>query len=490
MPSRSLPSRPNLDPAQDPGRRVASFSSRRRTFRRSPHRRASSADERPAAAGGPRHAAGAGRRAIGDRARVRLRQLGAAQAPRRDGGPGREFKPHPRFDDAVAALDAGDLERLRRLIESDPTLVHARTNLEPPYHYFTGATLLHHVAGNPDRGRLAGRLARCRSTSSRSPRLMLDSGADVNATTLGPNGGTTMGLLITSKQASDAGVSGPLMDLLLNRGATLDLKKPGALDASLANHAPRAAERMIELGAKVDILAAAALGRMDLLRAAFDDEGTIAVAPAPAWPDDDRARCDRAGDALRLRPRATRRRRLPAREGRQLEHDRRQQRHGAAPRRVGRRPRHGPAPRGEGRRRVATVTIRSPATPMSMGPPRQPGRPSVQWMREHCAVDLHDAVAFDLRDQAEARIREDRSSVNEPADDSQLSWSTPLHRAAVLNREEMAKLLLAKARRSQHPGRQRPHSARSRRAIGADVIAKLIAEQGGKRAAELVQSPG
>ena len=66
------------------------------------------------------------------------------------------FRPHPRFDEAVAALDAGDVERLRSLLAADPALVHARTNLEPPYHYFTGATLLHHVAGNPDRGRLDG----------------------------------------------------------------------------------------------------------------------------------------------------------------------------------------------------------------------------------------------------------------------------------------------------------------------------------------------
>ncbi len=33
-----------------------------------------------------------------------------------------EFKPHPRFDDAVAALDAGDLDRLRSLLASDPAL--------------------------------------------------------------------------------------------------------------------------------------------------------------------------------------------------------------------------------------------------------------------------------------------------------------------------------------------------------------------------------
>jgi hypothetical protein len=81
------------------------------------------------------------------------------------------FKPHLGFDDAVAALDAGDLELLRSLVDG---------------------------------------------------------------TALGPNGGTTMRLLVTSKHASDADVSGPLLDLLCERGATLDLKKPGALDASLA----------------------------------------------------------------------------------------------------------------------------------------------------------------------------------------------------------------------------------------------------------------
>ena len=43
-----------------------------------------------------------------------------------------------------------------------------------------------------------------------------------------------MGLLITSKLASDADVSGPLMALLLERGAKLDLRKPEAMDAALA----------------------------------------------------------------------------------------------------------------------------------------------------------------------------------------------------------------------------------------------------------------
>ena len=89
-----------------------------------------------------------------------------------------------------------------------------------------------------------------------------------------------MGLLITSKQASDANLSGPLMDLLLERGAKLDLRTAGACwTRRWPNHAPRAAEKMIELGAKPDVLAAAALGRMDLLRACFDGDGRLRSRP-------------------------------------------------------------------------------------------------------------------------------------------------------------------------------------------------------------------
>ena len=190
------------------------------------------------------------------------------------------FGPHPRFDDAVEAMDAGDVERLRDLIAADHTLVQARTNLEPPYHYFTGATLLHHVAGNPDRGRLERTRPPLPANSADVARVLLDAGADVNARTLGPNGGDTMGLLVTSKQASDANVVGPLIDVLLEYGARLDLTSDDCLDASLANHAPRAAEKMIPLGAKPDVLAAAALGQTDLLRSFFDDDGRLLSRPS------------------------------------------------------------------------------------------------------------------------------------------------------------------------------------------------------------------
>jgi hypothetical protein len=56
--------------------------------------------------------------------------LGEAQIPRRRGR-------------------AGDAERLRALLRANPSLVKARSELEPPMSYFVGATLLHYVSGNP-----------------------------------------------------------------------------------------------------------------------------------------------------------------------------------------------------------------------------------------------------------------------------------------------------------------------------------------------------
>ena len=53
------------------------------------------------------------------------------------------------FDDALAALHAGEIARLRALIAEEPLLLHLRAEATPPLGYFSGATLLHHVAGNP-----------------------------------------------------------------------------------------------------------------------------------------------------------------------------------------------------------------------------------------------------------------------------------------------------------------------------------------------------
>jgi ankyrin repeat protein len=394
-----------------------------------------------------------------------------------------KFEPHPRFDDAVAALDAGDVERLRSLITAAPALIHARTNLGPPYHYFTGATLLHHVAGNPDRGRLAGELGPMPGNIVEVARALLDSGADVNATTLGPNGGTTMGLLCTSKVASDAGVSGPLIDLLLERGATLDVKQPGALDGALANHAPRAAEKMIELGAKADVLAAAALGRMELLRAAFDHYGRLRSRPRR------RGKTMTERDAIGLAMLfAYVREQLDAVDF-LLEKDGNWNmigvNNGTAL--------HRAAWGGDlamAKRLAAKGADLSDrnnpytATPFSWADHNKQTE-VCRWMRAHCAIDLHDAVSFDLREHVEARLREDPASVDKRIDHWNIPQGTPLHWAAALNREELAKLLLEKGSDPNILAGNGCTALDLAEKARANGMVKLIEQHGGKRAADL-----
>jgi Ankyrin repeats (3 copies) len=338
------------------------------------------------------------------------------------------FKPHPRFDEAVAAIDAGDLEKLRALVAADPNLIHARTNLDPPYHYFTGATLLHHVAGNPARAPLPHNIVEI-------ARFLLEAGADVHASTLGPNGGTTMGLVITSRQASEANVSGPLIELFLKHGAELDLERPAGvvlqwrerhvLDSPLANYAIRAAEKMIELGAKPDVCAVAALGRMDLLRDCFDEAGRL------------RWRARRGGkvmterDAIGLAMLFAYVNRHPDAVDYLLEKDGNWNmigvNNGTAL--------HRAAWAGDlamVQRLVAkgadTADRNNPftSTPLSWAQHnKQYG--VFNWFRTHTKIDLHDAVGFDLHDHVEARVREDPASINKRLDQWDIPQATPLH---------------------------------------------------------------
>jgi hypothetical protein len=330
--------------------------------------------------------------------------------------------PHPGFAGALAALDAGDAGRLRALLAADPSLASARTNLDPPYGYFTGATLLHHVAGNP------GRDARLPANVVEVARVLLDADADVNASTLGPNGGTTMGLLVTSKQASDAGVTGPLMELLLERGATLDVAKPDALDQSLANHAPAAAEKMIALGAKADLFAAAALGRLDLLRPMFDADGRLLARPHRG------GRFMAARDAIGLAMLyAYVRKRLDAVDF-LLEKDGNWNmtgvNNGTAMHRAAW---EGDLPMVQ--RLVglgADISNRDnpfTSTPLSWAQHNRQ-QEVFDWMRAHCRIDLHDAVGFNLLEHVEARLRDDPSSVDRRIDQWDIPQCTALHWAA------------------------------------------------------------
>jgi ankyrin repeat protein len=409
--------------------------------------------------------------------------------------------PHPRFDDALTALVAGDIEGLTAVLNERPELVRARTNLEPPYGYFSAATLLHHVAWNPSRE------APVPSNIVDVAGLLLDRGADVNATTLGRSGGTTIGLVITSRMASEANVSGPLIDLLLARGATLDLGTSesvipdwgamNVLDAPLANHAPRAAEKLIELGARADICAAAALGRMDLLRASFDAEGRLRV------PSVHRGKLLSKRDAIGLALLFAYVNRKPEAVDFLFEHggnwDMTGVNNGTAM--------HRAAWSGDLSMvqrllaKGADVSNRDNpfnSTPLSWAQ-HNTQREVFDWMRANCRIDLHEAVGHNLREHAEARIREDPASVNKRLDHWEAPQCTPLYWAAWTkiqdndgehvfhesDKEYLVRLLLDHGADPNIVAGDGYAPLDVARSAGASRIIALLQERGAKSASEL-----
>jgi hypothetical protein len=122
------------------------------------------------------------------------------------------------FLNAVAALDAGDIPRLTSLINDHPSVLkyHCRTGMWYKEGHYKGSTLLHHVAGNQSYGHVRIPLP---PNVVEIARLLLDHGADPNVKN--DNGRTPVSLLYISKEADEAGVRFPLIDMLLTHGTDL-----------------------------------------------------------------------------------------------------------------------------------------------------------------------------------------------------------------------------------------------------------------------------
>jgi RNA polymerase sigma factor (sigma-70 family) len=180
---------------------------------------------------------------------------------------------------AISSIDRGDIPALKDLIVSNPDLVHTRA-IEAVgdtwYHqgYFAGATLLHHVAGNPIRHPLPENIVEV-------ARVLLVAGAEVDAETLDEDGGTTtLGLVASGKQAHQAGVWRGLIDVLLEYGADLNRNRSAALYTSLYHTQEHQGQREVAAyvrshGAQIDLAFAAALGELDAVRAFFKPKGSL-----------------------------------------------------------------------------------------------------------------------------------------------------------------------------------------------------------------------
>jgi ankyrin repeat protein len=174
-----------------------------------------------------------------------------------------------RYESAADAIIKGDVRKLKRLLRDDPRLVHTRSTREHR------ATLLHYVSANG----VEGYRQKTPANIVEITELLLKAGAEVDAEADVYGGGaTTLGLVATSEHPFRAGVQNPLMQLLLDHGAKVDHKTSGgnrqsSVVAALANGRPEAAAYLAERGARLNFESAAGLGRLDVLKTYFKQQG-------------------------------------------------------------------------------------------------------------------------------------------------------------------------------------------------------------------------
>jgi ankyrin repeat protein len=184
-----------------------------------------------------------------------------------------------RFEDAVEAVVAGDMDALRRMLAEDPGIARARSARR---HH---ATLLHYVAANG----VEGHRQQTPPNAVEVAELLLESGAEVDALAdMYDERCTTMSMLVSSTPPAEAGLQIALAEALLDHGAAFEgagSKWDSALMTALTFGHLDTARALAARGAPVsDLPAAAGLGLLDeaarLLPAADGHSRHVALALA------------------------------------------------------------------------------------------------------------------------------------------------------------------------------------------------------------------
>jgi hypothetical protein len=175
-----------------------------------------------------------------------------------------------RFEAAADAIVSGDIGTLQRLLQEEPGLIHTRSRREH------GATLLHYVSANA----VEGYRQKTPQNIVEITETLLRSGAEIDAIANVYGGGcTTLGLAATSIHPERAAVQEALLQTLLDHGANIDQpsgagNRQSIVIGCLANGRPKAAEFLATRGARLDLVAAAGLGRLDLVETFFNPDGS------------------------------------------------------------------------------------------------------------------------------------------------------------------------------------------------------------------------
>jgi ankyrin repeat protein len=180
---------------------------------------------------------------------------------------GQPNSPFGEFERAVDAIVNGDAATLRQLLHENPDLVHARS---PREHQ---ATLLHYVSANG----VENYRQKSPNNAVEIATILLDLGAEVDAVADAYGKSTTLGLTATSIHPLRGGVLIPLLELLLAHGASIN-GAPGGwniVNACLANGRKLASEFVTSRGATLDLEGAAGVGRLDLVKSFFNEDGAL-----------------------------------------------------------------------------------------------------------------------------------------------------------------------------------------------------------------------
>jgi hypothetical protein len=170
------------------------------------------------------------------------------------------------YEAAAEAIVRGDEQTLQELLQRSPELIHARSAREH------NATLLHYVSANG----VEGYRQKSPKNAARITQMLIAAGADPEAEADVYGGGcTALGLVATSTPPREAGVQIPVMHVLLDHGAQIEhpsLAGHGsdAVYACLANGCPEAAAYLVERGARVGLIGAAGIGRLDVIQQLVD----------------------------------------------------------------------------------------------------------------------------------------------------------------------------------------------------------------------------
>ena len=182
------------------------------------------------------------------------------------------------FQTASKAVVDGDAETLSSLLEEDPSLVSQRSQDH-------GATLLHYVSAN---GPVEDEMQKTPPNAVAIAKILIDSGAQVDATIGDESATTPLVALVTSEFPAIAGLQGELVKLFLESGAAVNgLNNDGyPLACALCFQFTDAIDALVNGGARINnIVAAASFGKMEFIKQCFDADGNLLAEAIRAYPE-------------------------------------------------------------------------------------------------------------------------------------------------------------------------------------------------------------